>query len=69
MTKKEQAAFIWEHQYLIVKKPENLTDQDQQDLKVMLEIAPDNRHTLVRLTFFLPWRKHGHRLWNTPRHS
>ena len=40
MTKKEQATFIWDHQYLIVKKQEDLTDQDQQDLAVMLEIAP-----------------------------
>lgn len=40
MTKKEQATFIWEHQYLIVKKPENLTDQDTLDLALMLEIAP-----------------------------
>ena len=40
MTKKEQATFIWEHQYLIVKKPENLTDQDKQDLALMLELAP-----------------------------
>ena len=41
MTKKEQAAFIWEHQYLIVKKQENLTDQEEQDLKLMFEIAPE----------------------------
>ena len=41
MTKKEQATFIWEHQYLIVKKQENLTDQDQQDLKLMFDIAPE----------------------------
>jgi len=41
MTKKEQASFIWEHQYLIVRKPENLTQQDQQDLALMLTIAPD----------------------------
>ena len=40
MTKKEQAAFIWEHQYLIVKKHENLTDQDQENLAKMFEIAP-----------------------------
>ena len=40
-TKKEQAAFIWEHQYLIVKKQENLTDQEEQDLKLMFEIAPE----------------------------
>ncbi len=41
MTKKEQAAFIWEHQYLIVKKHQDLTDQDEQDLKLMFEIAPE----------------------------
>jgi len=47
MTKKEQATFIWEHQYLIVKKPENLTDQDKQDLTLLLEIAPQLK--LLRL--------------------
>ena len=41
MTKKEQATFIWEHQYLIVRKPENLTEPDKQDLALMLTIAPD----------------------------
>lgn len=41
MTKKEQATFIWEHQYLIVRKPENLSEQDKQDLALMLTIAPD----------------------------
>ena len=40
MTKKEQAAFIWEHQYLIVRKPETLSEQDKQDLALMLTIAP-----------------------------
>ncbi len=47
MTKKEQAAFIWEHQYLIVKKGANLTDQDKQDLTLLLEIAPQLK--LLRL--------------------
>lgn len=41
MTKKEQATFLWEHQYLIVKKQEDLTEQDQQDLELMFEIAPE----------------------------
>jgi hypothetical protein len=41
MTQKEQATFIWEHQYRIVRKPENLTEQDKQDLALMLTIAPD----------------------------
>lgn len=41
MTKKEQATFIWEHQYLIVRKQETLSKQDKQDLALMLTIAPD----------------------------
>lgn len=41
MTKKEQATFIWDHQYLIVRKAEDLTDQDKQDLALMFEIAPE----------------------------
>ena len=41
MSKKEQAAFIWDHQYLIVRKPEDLSEQDKQDLALMLTIAPD----------------------------
>jgi len=41
MTKKEQSAFIWEYQYLIVKKQGNLTDQDQENLALMFEIAPE----------------------------
>jgi hypothetical protein len=41
MTKKEQATFIWEHQYLIVRKQETLSTQDKQDLARMLTIAPD----------------------------
>jgi hypothetical protein len=41
MTKKAQATFLWEHQYLIVRKQESLSKQDQQDLALMLTIAPD----------------------------
>lgn len=41
MSKKEQAGFIWEHQYLIVPKEEELSEQDQADLALMLSIAPE----------------------------
>jgi hypothetical protein len=41
MTKKEQATFIWEHQYLVVRKQESLSKQDKQDLAIMLTLAPD----------------------------
>ena len=41
MTKKEQAKFIWEHQYLIVRKEEELTEEDKNDLALMFQIAPD----------------------------
>ncbi len=40
MSKKEQATFIWEHQYLTVRKEEELSEQDQADLALMLQIAP-----------------------------
>ena len=41
MTKKEEATFIFDHHYLIVRKAEDLTDQDKQDLDLMFEIAPE----------------------------
>ncbi len=41
MTKKEQATFIWEHQYLIVRKQEELTDEEHQDLALLFQIAPE----------------------------
>ena len=40
MTKKEQAAFIWEHQYLIVRKQAELSKQDKENLALMFAIAP-----------------------------
>jgi hypothetical protein len=40
MSKKEQATFIWDHQYLIVRKAEDLSEPDKQDLALMLQIAP-----------------------------
>jgi len=41
MSKKEQATFIWDHQYLIVRKHDDLSEQDKEDLARMLKIAPD----------------------------
>ena len=40
MRKKEQAPVLWDHQYLIVRKAEDLSEQEQQDLALMLQIAP-----------------------------
>jgi len=40
-TKKEEATFIFEHHYLIVRKAEDLTDEDQHNLDLMFEIAPE----------------------------
>jgi hypothetical protein len=41
MSKKEQAPCIWEHQYLIVRKQQDLSKQDKKDLALMFKIAPD----------------------------
>lgn len=41
MSKKEQAAFLWEHQHLIVRKQEALSKQEKQDLALMFQIAPE----------------------------
>jgi Transposase len=41
MSKKERATFVWDHQYLIVRKQEDLSEQDKQDLALMWTMAPD----------------------------
>lgn len=41
MSKKAQATFIWEHQYLIVRKQAELTDEEKADLTLMLTILPE----------------------------
>ena len=41
MSKKEQATFIWEHQYLIVRKEDELSEQDRDDLALLFTIAPE----------------------------
>jgi hypothetical protein len=40
MSKKEQAALLWEHQHLIVRKQEDRSKQEKQNLALMLKIAP-----------------------------
>lgn len=41
MSKKEQSTFIWDHQYLIVRKEDELSDQDRDDLALLFTIAPE----------------------------
>jgi hypothetical protein len=41
MSKKEQATFIWEHQYLIVRKEAERREQEREDLALMIPIAPE----------------------------
>jgi transposase-like protein len=40
MSKKQQATFIWEHQYLIVRKEDELSKQDKEDLALLFQLAP-----------------------------
>jgi transposase len=39
-TKKEQAHFIWKRRYLIVTRPQNLSDYDQKQLHLMFQYLP-----------------------------
>jgi hypothetical protein len=41
MRKKEQATFIWDHQYLIVRKQDALSEQAKEDLALMFKSAPE----------------------------
>ena len=38
---KDAASFLWEHQYLIVRKEESLTEEDRQNLAAMITISPE----------------------------
>lgn len=40
-TRSEEASFLWEHQYLIVRKEDSLTDEDRVNLKRMIMISPN----------------------------
>jgi hypothetical protein len=41
LTVKEKAHFVFKHRYLIVKRRENLTETEQNDLKQMIEYLPE----------------------------
>jgi transposase-like protein len=41
LTLKEKAYFVFKHRYLIVKRRENLTETEQNDLKQMIEYLPE----------------------------
>jgi hypothetical protein len=43
VTRKEQASFIFDHQHLIVKKKESLTEEDRENLKKLFDIASELR--------------------------
>ena len=40
VTVKEKSAFVFQHRHLIVKRPENLTESERDDLRQMLEYLP-----------------------------
>jgi transposase-like protein len=42
-TNKEKAAFVYKHRYLIVKRPENLSEHESKQLSVMFEYLPGLR--------------------------
>ena len=56
MRKKAQATFIWEHQYLIVRKEDDLSEQDREDLALLFQIAPE-------LTLFRQFNRQFYRLF------
>jgi hypothetical protein len=41
MTVKEKAHFVFKHRYLIVKRQENFTEQERDDLRRMLQYLPE----------------------------
>jgi transposase-like protein len=42
-TAKEKAAFVYKHRYLIVKRPENLSEHDRKQLSRVFEYLPELR--------------------------
>jgi len=42
-TVKEKAAFVFKRRFLVVKRPENLTEQEKKELGLMFEYLPDLR--------------------------
>jgi hypothetical protein len=60
MTVKEKASFVFKHRYLIVKRRENLTESERDDLQRMLEHLPELA-TLRRFADRIYW------LFDTPK--
>jgi transposase-like protein len=60
LTLKEKAHFVFKHRHLIVKRRENLTEQDRKDLVRMLEYVPELA-TLRRFADRIYW------LFDTPK--
>src|ERR1700722_19183353 len=54
LTVKEKAHFVFKHRHLIVKRQENLTESEHNDLKQMLEYLPELR-TLRRFADRIYW--------------
>ena len=62
MTVKEKAYFVFKHRYLIVKRQEDCTEQEHDDLRRMLEYLPQLA-TLRRFADRMYW------LFDTPKNS
>ena len=66
MTVKEKADFVFKHRYLIVKRRENLTEEERDDLTRMLEYLPELA-TLRRFADRIYWvfdtPKDFHQAW------
>ena len=60
LTVKQKASFVFKHRYLIVKRRENFSESDRDDLKRMLEYLPE-LSTLRRFADRIYW------LLDTPR--
>jgi Transposase len=60
LTVKEKANFVFKHRYLIVKRRENLTESERDDLTRMLEYLPE-LSTLRRFADRISW------LFDTPK--
>ena len=60
LSQKEKAAFVFKHRYLIVKRRENLTDQEQRELGLAISYLPE-LGVLRRFTDRIHW------LMDTPK--
>jgi hypothetical protein len=41
VSRKDEASFLWEHQYLIVRKEDSLSEKDNENLEKMIRISPE----------------------------